>query len=60
MSRYAVYITPRALREIKNLPGHMRQRVKHAIDELADDPHPLKTLEDSKSSKIFGFASPAT
>jgi mRNA interferase RelE/StbE len=40
VSRYTVYITPQALREIKDLPGHMRQRVKRAIDELADDPHP--------------------
>jgi mRNA interferase RelE/StbE len=40
LSRYTVYITLSALREIKGLPGHMRQRVKRAIDSLADTPHP--------------------
>jgi len=39
VSRYTVYITPQALREIKDLPGHMRQRVKRAIDALAENPH---------------------
>ena len=45
MSRYTVYATPQALREIKDLPGHMRQRVKRAIDELEDDPHPSGSKE---------------
>jgi mRNA interferase RelE/StbE len=47
MSVYTVYVTPTALKEIKDLPGHMRQRVKRAIDELDDDPHPAgsKRLE---------------
>ncbi len=40
MSRYTIYVTPRALREIKELPGHMRQRVKRAIEGLADNPYP--------------------
>ena len=40
MSRYTVYITPRAWRETRDLPGNMRQRVKRAIDALADDPLP--------------------
>ena len=43
MSRYTVYIIPRAWREIKNLPGNMRQRVKRAIDALADDPRPSRS-----------------
>jgi mRNA interferase RelE/StbE len=38
VSRYTVYITPSALREVKNLPGHMRQRIKRAIDQLAENP----------------------
>jgi len=38
VSCYRVYITPDALREIKALPGHMRQRVKRAIQALADNP----------------------
>lgn len=47
MSVYTVYVTPTALKEIKDLPGHMRQRVKRAIDELDDNPHPAgsKRLE---------------
>ena len=40
MSRYQVYTTPRALREAKELPGHVRQRVKRALRALADDPRP--------------------
>lgn len=47
MSPYAVYVTPSALREVKDLPGHVRQRVKRAIDDLATNPHPpgSKTLD---------------
>jgi mRNA interferase RelE/StbE len=28
-----------AWQEIKDLPGHMRQRVRRAVDGLADNPH---------------------
>ena len=47
MSCYHVYITPRALREVRDLPGHMRQRVRRAIDALAQEPRPpeSKTIE---------------
>lgn len=46
MSRYKVYITPLAFKEIKHLPGHIRQRVRRAINEFADNPRPpqSKTL----------------
>lgn len=40
MSQYTVYVTPAALREIKRLPGNMRQRVKRAVGNLADAPRP--------------------
>lgn len=40
MSQYTVYVTSSAWREIKELPGHMRQRVKRAIDQLAENPQP--------------------
>ena len=43
MSRYTVYVIPRAWQEIKDLPGHMRQRVRRAVDGLADDPHPPRS-----------------
>jgi mRNA interferase RelE/StbE len=47
MSRFTVYVIPQAWEEIKDLPGNMRQRVKRAIDELAEDPYPTasKKLE---------------
>jgi len=47
VSRYSVYILPSAWHEIKDLPGHMRQRVKRTIDELKNNPHPAgsKKLE---------------
>jgi mRNA interferase RelE/StbE len=52
VSRYAVFITPSALREVKDLPGHVRQRVKRAIEELAETPEPQGSkaldLPDSK------------
>jgi len=46
VSLYTVYVTPSAWREIKDLPGHMRQQIKRAIDALADNPQPpvSKTL----------------
>lgn len=40
MSRYKVYITPRAFKEIKALPGNMRLRVRTAIAEFAVEPRP--------------------
>ena len=44
MGAYTVYITPLARMEIKALPGNVRQRVKRAIDALAGNPHPTKSL----------------
>jgi mRNA interferase RelE/StbE len=38
------------LREVKDLPGHIRQRLKHAIGELAANPHP----PGSKSLDLSG------
>ncbi len=40
MSAYRVYVTPSALRELQQLPGHVRQRAKRAIDDLESNPHP--------------------
>lgn len=40
MSRYKVYTTPRALKEARDLPGQIRQRVKRAVKSLADNPRP--------------------
>jgi mRNA interferase RelE/StbE len=38
--KYKVYVLPGAWKEIKRLPGNMRQRVKRAIDGLGEDPRP--------------------
>ncbi len=40
MSRYKLYVIPRALDETKSTPGHIRQRIKRAIQGLANDPRP--------------------
>ena len=47
MNPYRVFVTPAAIKEIKALPGNMRQRVRHAISELAEHPRPVgsKVLE---------------
>lgn len=43
MSRYTVYVIPRAWKEIKDLPGNMRQRVRRAVDALAENPCPSRS-----------------
>lgn len=48
MSQYTVYVTPGALEEINKLPegmGNVQQRVKQAISDLADDPHPTRSQQ---------------
>lgn len=45
MTAYQVYITPRALKETKELPGYMRQRIRRAIQDLASDPRPANSQE---------------
>jgi mRNA interferase RelE/StbE len=43
VSRYTVYVIPGAWPQIKELPGHMRQRIKRAIDSLAANPRPARS-----------------
>ena len=43
MSRYTVYVTLAAWKQIKSLPGHVRQRVRRAVGALADNPRPAKS-----------------
>jgi mRNA interferase RelE/StbE len=38
-----VYITPAAWKEIKGLPGQVRQRVRKAVGALAENPRPAKS-----------------
>lgn len=45
MSLYRVYITPRVYHEIRRLPGHIRHRIKRAIDDLEADPYPPGSRE---------------
>jgi mRNA interferase RelE/StbE len=40
MTRYRVYILPRALAEIDHLPGHIRSRVRRTVVALPSDPKP--------------------
>lgn len=40
MSDYTVYVTPETFREIKALPGNVKQRVSRAIQALASNPRP--------------------
>lgn len=42
MSVFTVYVTPAAWKEIKKLPGHVRQRVKKMVEGLAKNPRPAK------------------
>ena len=51
MSRYKVYVVPNAWKEIKDLPGNVRQRVRRTIDALAQDPRPPR----SKALDAPGF-----
>jgi mRNA-degrading endonuclease RelE of RelBE toxin-antitoxin system len=53
MSRYTVYVLPDEFRQIKRLPGNVRQRVKNFIDELAEDPR-------STQSKKLDWRAPKT
>lgn len=52
MSRFTVYVTPSALDEIKDLPGNIRQRIKRAISELAENTTP----SNSKSLDLVEIA----
>jgi mRNA-degrading endonuclease RelE of RelBE toxin-antitoxin system len=40
---YNVWVRPQALKEITALPGNVRNRVKLAIDSLAQEPRPQKS-----------------
>ena len=40
MKRYTIYILPSAWKEIKRTPGHIRQRIKRAINTLSEQPRP--------------------
>jgi mRNA interferase RelE/StbE len=43
VSDFKVYVTPAAWKEIRDLPGQVRHRVRKAIDALAANPRPAKS-----------------
>jgi mRNA interferase RelE/StbE len=51
MSNYTISITPDTFKDIKNLPGNIRQRVRRAISDLADNPRP----HNSKQLEVADF-----
>jgi mRNA-degrading endonuclease RelE of RelBE toxin-antitoxin system len=42
---YKIDISKRTRREIEQLPGHMRQRIKREIAQLAFEPRPVHAIE---------------
>ena len=54
MGSYRVKITYAAKREIRNVPGHARALIFHAIQALESNPrpHPSKGLKSTKDFKI--------
>ena len=43
MTAYTVFVTPEALDDIRELPGHIRQRIRRAIHDLAAAPRPQRS-----------------
>ena len=41
--KYDLFIDPEAHVQRKQLPGHMRQRIKRAIQDLASEPRPPRS-----------------
>ena len=53
-SRYTVAIIPSALRTIQSLPRDLRERVRDAIDALAENPRPhgIKSLQGGQKGHL--------
>jgi mRNA interferase RelE/StbE len=49
---YEVWIPPDVWRDVRRLPGHVRQRIKRAINDLKSEPRPSygKRLEWSETN----------
>ena len=43
--QYKIQIEPSSHKQRNKLPGHVRQRVKRIIDDLAEDPRPHNSQE---------------
>ena len=53
-ARYTVTIIPSALRSIQSLPRDLRERIRAAIDLLAENPRPhgVKALQGAKKGYL--------
>jgi mRNA interferase RelE/StbE len=45
LSRYFVYVNPDTFNTVKELPGNIRQRVRQAIHNLAENPRPSQSKQ---------------
>jgi mRNA interferase RelE/StbE len=45
LSRYFIYVNPDTFNTVKELPGNIRQRVRQAIQDLAENPRPSKSKQ---------------
>ncbi len=45
MALYRVYVFPPAWKEMKELPGYVRHRIRKTVEALAEDPRPSKSKE---------------
>lgn len=41
---YRIYVPPDVLSDVKQLPGHVRQRIKRFVDSLADEMRPSRSI----------------
>ena len=57
MSRYEVWVLPQVWKEIKNLPGNMRQRVKKAVDLLSENSKPSNSKKLDLPDYLLDFES---
>jgi mRNA interferase RelE/StbE len=55
VSRRALFVEAEVHRSRKRLPGHLRQRIKRAIDGLAEDPRPA----ESRALDVTGMDVPS-
>ena len=53
---YRVVYSPAAKRDLKRLSAEIQDRVRDALDEIADDPYEhIKKLKTSSNSPIFAY-----
>ena len=53
VSRYTVEIARRAVKSIVKLPGHEQQKIRAAIDILADEPRPPSCTKLSGEDSVY-------